>query len=35
MQRNVIEDKSFEFAVRIVGLYKYLASEKREFVMAK
>ena len=35
MQRNIIENKSFEFAVRIVGLYKYLTSEKREFVMAK
>ena len=35
MQRNIIENKSFEFAVRIVGLYKYLTIEKREFVMAK
>lgn len=32
---NVIEDKSFKFAVRIVNLYKYLISEKKEFVLSK
>src|SRR5690554_82543 len=32
---NVIRDKSFAFAIRIVGLYKYLSSEKREYVMSK
>ena len=35
MKENVVEDKSFEFAVRIVKLYKYLTSEKQEFVMSK
>ena len=28
-------DKSKEFAIRIVRLYKYLCKEKREFVMSK
>ena len=31
---NVIETKSFNFAVRIVNLYKFLC-EKNEFVMSK
>ncbi len=31
----MIEDKSFKFAVRIVNLYKYLISEKKEFVLSK
>lgn len=28
-------DKSFTFAVRIVKLYKYLCSEKQEYVLSK
>ena len=32
---NIIEDKSFEFAVRIVNLYKFLNFEKKEYVMSK
>lgn len=32
---NVIEEKAFDFAVRIVRLYQYLCSEKKEFVMSK
>ena len=32
---NVILDKSFDFAVRIVNLYKHLAAEKKEFVLSK
>ena len=32
---NVIEAKSFDFAVRIVNLYKYLFSEKQETVLSK
>ena len=30
-----IEQKSFQFAIRIVKLYKYLRSTKKEFVMSK
>ena len=33
--KNIIETKSFDFAVRIVHLYKHLTQTKREFVMAK
>lgn len=32
---NTIENKSFDFAVRIVNLYKYLCNEKKEFVLSK
>lgn len=32
---NLIVDKSKAFAVRIVNLYKYLCSEKKEYVLSK
>ena len=32
---NVIADKSFQFAVRIVNLYKHLNAQKKEFVLSK
>lgn len=32
---NIITEKSKAFAVRIVRLYQYLCSEKREFVLSK
>lgn len=32
---NIIETKSFDFAVRIVKLYKHLCEEKHEFVLSK
>lgn len=32
---NVIQHKTFAFAVRIVNLYKYLTTEKNEFVLSK
>ena len=35
MNENCIEEKSFEFAVRIVNLYKYLVQSKKETVMSK
>lgn len=34
-QDNIILDKSFTFAVRIVKLYKYLCDEKKEYVLSK
>ena len=35
MSENIIETKSFEFAVRIVKLYQYLSNDKKEFVLSK
>jgi len=32
---NVIGDKSYKFALRIIKLYRYLTEEKREFVLSK
>lgn len=35
MKKNVVQNKSFDFAVRIVNLYKYLIKSKNEFVLSK
>ena len=32
---NIIQEKSFAFAIRIVNAYKFLISEKNEFVLSK
>ena len=32
---NVIQQKTFAFAIRIVNAYKYLKTEKQEFVLSK
>lgn len=34
-QGNVTESKSFDFAVRIVNLYKHLTTVKNEYVLSK
>jgi len=35
LRENVLYDKAFLFAVRVVNLYKYLCSEKKEYVLSK
>jgi len=35
MSDNIIKTKSFQFAIRIVNLYKQLISEKNEYVLSK
>ena len=35
MQKAIIEVKSFNYAIRIVNLYKYLCNDKNEFVLSK
>ena len=35
MKYNVIEEKSFDFAIRIVKLYQYLVNDKKEYVLSK
>jgi four helix bundle protein len=32
---NPVRDKSFQFALRIVKLYRYLKEEKKEYVLSK
>lgn len=35
MKENIIRDKSYSFALRIVRLYKYLVEDKKEYVLSK
>jgi four helix bundle protein len=35
MKENIIQQKSFAFAIRTVNTYKYLQLEKKEFVLSK
>ena len=35
MKENIIQTKSFLFAIQIVNLYKFLCEEQREFVISK
>ncbi len=34
MRENVIKNKSFQFAIRIVKLYQFLYNEKKEFILS-
>ncbi len=35
MGKNILKNKSFDFALRIVNLSKFLISENKEFVLSK
>ena len=35
MKENLIQQKSYSFAIKIVELYKYLIETKKEFVLSK
>ena len=35
MKENVVFDKSKNFAIRIINLYKYLCDTKKEYVLSK
>ncbi len=35
MKKSIIEVKSFDFAIRIVKVYQYLNSDKKEYVLSK
>lgn len=35
MKDNLIQEKSFAFAIWVVNLYKFLTKEKQEFVLSK
>ena len=34
-EENIILDKSKNFAIRVINLYKYLVDDKKEFVLSK
>jgi len=35
MRDNIIKVKSYAFALRIINLYRYLSTEKKEFIISK
>ena len=35
MNENIIVDKSFQFAIRMVRLYQFLTKKKKEFILSK
>ena len=35
MKQNLIKEKSFSFALRIVKLYQLLSNKKREYVLSR
>ena len=35
MNKSIIENKSFDFAIRIVRLYQYLTLDKKEYILSK
>jgi four helix bundle protein len=35
VSKSIVRDKSFDFALRIIKLYKYLTEQKREYVLSK
>lgn len=35
MSNNILKDKSYAFAIRVVHLYKHLTGSQREFVLSK
>ena len=32
---NVVQEKSFAFAIRIISIYQFLSEDRREFVLSK
>ncbi len=34
-ENNVILEKTFEFSLKAIEIYKFLTEEKREFIMSK
>ncbi|MBR5957332.1 MAG: four helix bundle protein, partial [Salinivirgaceae bacterium] len=35
MGANVLKEKSFQFSIKMVDLYKHLTEEKKEFILSK
>jgi len=35
MKENILKDKSFNFAIRIVNLYKFLKKEHGEYILSQ
>ena len=35
MEESILKVKSYAFAIRVVGLYRFLCDEKNEYVLSK
>ena len=35
MKENIVQVKSYAFAIRIVKIYQHLCAEKKEFILSK
>ncbi len=35
MKSNVVQDKSYQFSIRIINLYKFIKNDKHEYVLFK
>ena len=35
LRENIVEEKSYAFALRIIQLYKYLTNQEKEFILSK
>lgn len=35
MKESIIQQKSYNFALRIIKLYKYLVEKKKEYILVK
>lgn len=35
MKENLVQDKSYAFALQVIRLYKYLSQQQREYVLSK
>ncbi len=35
MKENIVQQKSYDFALQIIKLYQYIVQEKKEFVLSK
>jgi len=35
MKKNIIKEKSFVFAIRIIQLFQYLQKDKKEYILSK
>ena len=35
MRKNVVKEKSFRFSLDIIALYKYLTTQKKEYILSK
>ena len=35
MAKNIVKEKSFQFSLEIISLYKYLTKERKEYILSK